>query len=271
MPAPIADPSLVFDVREALAKRWLEVWYQPKVNLQRRVLAGAEALLRLRHPMLGIIPPSRFIPSTGSAPYDDMTAFVFETVARDWAILGRLGAKLAVSINASMELVARPSFLDMLTAAWPKMEARPPLIIEVTEGDAMSDLQSARESAIQLRLHGAHLSIDDFGIGYSTFARLRDLPFSEIKLDRTFVLGCSTDPKQKAICEATVGLARQFGILATAEGIEHEADCATIQQLGFDMAQGYFFARPSTFADFRGLLLKKARVPVGAARGPSRP
>ena len=261
LPAPTLDPSLVFDVSEALAKGWLEVWYQPKINLRRRVLCGAEALLRLRHPTLGILPPSRFIPSSGSTSYDDMTAFVFERVARDWRVLGRLGTRLPVSINASVSLMERPSFLQMLTAAWPTMAGRPPLTIEITEDEVIADLQSAHDAAIQLRLHGAQLSIDDFGTGYSTFSRLRDLPFSEIKLDRSFVLGCAADLKQRALSEAAVGLARQFGMLAVAEGVENKEDCAAVQALGFDAAQGYYFARPVAFAAFRSLIVEKARAP----------
>ncbi len=260
LPPAAVDPSLVFDIDEALRKHWLEIWYQPKINLKKRVLCGAEALLRLRHPTAGILPPSRFIPATGTASYDAMTAFVFERVARDWRMLGKFGARLPVAINASIALIERPAFLDMLTSAWPTMGERPQLMIEITEDEAISDMQAARDAAVQLRLHGAQLSIDDFGTGYSTFTRLRDLPFSEIKLDRSFVLGCSSDDKQRALCEAAVRLGRQFGITVVAEGVENKEDCATVEALGFDAAQGFYFSRPVAFAAFRQLLLAKTRA-----------
>lgn len=257
LPAQPESPTLLIDVQEAIDRGWLEVWYQPKVNLRRRILSGAEALVRLRHPQLGIVPPSAFVPSSTSNPYDVMTGFVFEAIARDWKALGAMGTKLPIAMNASIRLIERPQFLQMLTDTWPTMAERLNLIVEVTEDEVISDLQLARDSAVQLKLHGAKLSIDDFGTGYSTFARLRDLPCDEIKLDRSFVEGCSKDTRQRALCEAVVSLAREFGVSPVAEGVEGKADCDTLTELGFESAQGFYFARPLPFAQFRELLRRR--------------
>ncbi len=247
------------DINEAIAKDWLQLWYQPQIDVRRLTLCGAEALLRLQHPRLGLLPPAAFLPSFEGDAHEAITNFVIGRVARDWATLGQLGLRLPASINASAEMLQRKQLLPMITAAWPDPKRRPPLILEITEGEAITDVAVALDNATQLALHGVQLSIDDFGLAHSGFARLRDLPFSEIKLDRSFVAGCSSDPRLRAFCEAAVSLARQFGIRATAEGVETGADLTAIREIGFDTAQGYYFARPAPFAAFHAQLLRRAK------------
>ncbi len=269
LPAPSEKPVVLFDLPEALAKGWLEVWYQPKVTLKSRTMGGAEALVRLRHPQMGIIPPVSFIPSSTTDAYEAMTAFVVESVARDWGVLKSRGWPLTLSINASIKMIERPSFLEMIRGAWSALSDRPRLIVEVTEDDLIVDMQSAQEIATQLKLYDVDISIDDFGSGYSSFASLRDLPFSELKLDKSFVLGCSTDPKLRAFVEATAALARQFEVRSVAEGIETAEDLAVVEAAGFDIGQGYIFARPKPIAEFLELLDKlkerQRRRKAGAA------
>ena len=163
---------------------------------------------------------------------------------------------MSISINASISMIQRPAFLDMIRGAWPDSSKRPRLVVEVTEDDMITDLSLAQEIATQLKLYDVDISIDDFGAGYSSFARLRDLPFKEIKLDKSFVIGCGGDDKQLAFCEATAALARQFQIQSVAEGIETADDLAAIERAGFDFGQGYYFARPKPLGEFIELVTK---------------
>ena len=141
----------------------------------------------------------------------------------------------------------------MIRGAWPQFDKRPRLIVEVTEDELITDLRAAQEIATQLKLYDVDISIDDFGAGYSSFASLRNLPFSEIKLDKSFVIGSGSDEKLRAFCAATAALARQLEIQSVAEGIETAADLAAVEEAGFDMGQGYYFARPMPLAGFVAL------------------
>ena len=134
----------------------------------------------------------------------------------------------------------------------PKDDAWPGLIIEVTEGEVASDVGLAHEIATQLNIYGIKLAIDDFGEGYSSFARLRDLPFAELKLDASFVQNCAEDTKNAAICRAVIELAHSFGAVAVAEGLETAADVQAIQRMGCDLGQGFLFARPMPSTLFIG-------------------
>ena len=254
---PADAPDVIFDVEEAIINGWLEVWYQPKLKLDGRVIIGAEALLRLRHPEHGIVPPDKFLPSAHSDAYETMTAFVIDSAARDWRELAKHSLALGLSINAGMSLIQRPSFLEMIRSAWPHGQTRPKLTVEITEDEITEDTQLVREMAHQLRLYDVAIAIDDFGAGYSSFARLRDLPFDELKLDRAFVTGCATDPTLLAFCQATAALGRHFGVVSTAEGIETAAEMEAIKACGFNIGQGYFIARPMPFESLKGSFLKR--------------
>ena len=235
------------------------------------MLCGAEGLLRLHHPVLGVFPPAAFIPPSNTDPYDAMTAFVVASAGRDWDKLGRIGTRLPISINASVKMVLADTLAPMIDAAWPVRGSRPPITVEISEDEAIGDIQLAQAAAQRLRGHGVQLSIDDFGNGLAGFARLRDLPCCEVKLDRGFVTGCSTSPRLQALCAATVSVARQFDVRATAEGVETAEDCAEVERQGFDRAQGYFFDKPMPFVDFHRELKRRnrGRRPQGARARPS--
>ena len=126
----------------------------------------------------------------------------------------------------------------------PRNPKWPGLIIEVTEDEAVQEFDAVSEAAVQLRIYDVTLAIDDFGSGYSSFARLKQFPFSEIKLDRSFVQNCATDPMNASICQSIVDLARATGATCVAEGIETETDRDALIRLGCNFGQGYLFGRP---------------------------
>lgn len=249
-----------FDASLAAALRndWLELWYQPKIDLKSRLVCGAEALIRLRHPTHGIVPPQNFLPIPGDPLYRPLTDFIVEQSLKDWVNFAahKMTSRLAINVPASV--LQRPDFVAHLRRHLPNDPRFPGLIVEITEDEAISDPELAREVAVQLKLYNVHVSIDDFGSGYSSLARLKELPFAEVKLDRSFVSGCSHDPTKRAMCEAVVDLARRFNITSVAEGVETAEDLQVLVDVGYDVAQGFLFARPMISSDFIDLITSRA-------------
>jgi EAL domain-containing protein (putative c-di-GMP-specific phosphodiesterase class I) len=168
--------------------------------------------------------------------------------------------RLAINVPASV--LQRPDFVSTVRRHLPIHPDFPGLIVEITEDEAIGDPDLAHEIAIQLKLYNVHVSIDDFGSGYSSLSRLKELPFEEIKLDRSFVQGCTEDPGKREMCKAVADLARQFGITSVAEGVETRDELRVIREIGYDVGQGFLFARPMHVDDFIALLASRPVKPL---------
>jgi EAL domain-containing protein (putative c-di-GMP-specific phosphodiesterase class I) len=236
---------------KALKRGWLEVWYQPKVSLQTGNMIGAEGLIRLRHPELGVLGPGAFLPGAGEVEMLELTEQVIITALRDWsdcAALGMPAINLAVNVPASA-FVELP-IAQIIRAERPKSDQWPGLILEVTEDQIVNDLKMANEVAHELREQRCSLAIDDFGAGYSSLGRLRELPFSELKIDRAYVTDCHRDRVKEGMLESMIALARGFGLKTVAEGIETAHESHKLQGLGVAVGQGFLFAKPMSKDDF---------------------
>jgi EAL domain-containing protein (putative c-di-GMP-specific phosphodiesterase class I) len=231
-------------LEEALRKNWLEVWYQPKIDLKSLVVCGAEGLIRARHPVHGVIGPAEFLPRAGDPLYKPLSFFVVRRTMTDWAIFAGKGFPLRLSINVPASILNAPGFVDLVRRMTPRDPGFPGMIIEVTEDEFVRNPEWMREVATQLKLYKAWISIDDFGTAYASLARLTDLPFIELKLDRSFVSNCASDRLKYALCQTVVDLAHRFGASLCAEGVETAEDLRCLTKLGFDSAQGYFLAKP---------------------------
>jgi EAL domain-containing protein (putative c-di-GMP-specific phosphodiesterase class I) len=232
------------DLREALERNWLELWYQPKLDLRRRAgLAGAEGLARVRHPEHGVVPPAAFIPGASSADLIDLAEHALRTVLHDADEFADAGHAMRLAINVPVEALLTLAIAAIVRETRARESASPGIILEVTEDQIIRDIPAAHEIATQLRIHGIALALDDFGNGYSSLARLKELPFAELKLDRSFVDNCSLDPTNAALCRTAVELAHRFDSVAVAEGIETKEDLATIRSTGCDIGQGFLFAQ----------------------------
>ena len=230
------------DLGEAIRRNWVELWYQPKLDLRTGHMIGAEGLARIRHPEFGVLLPENFI--SGASDPDllllaELALHIALRDARDFAG-ARPGLRLAINVpvGALVELPI-PSIVREYRPRYGDWDG---IVLEITEDQAIRDIDMTHEIATQLRIYRIALSIDDFGRGYSSFARLKDLPFAELKLDRSFVDNCGTDKANAAVCETAVELAHRFGSLAVAEGIEKAADLVAITRTGCDIAQGFIFA-----------------------------
>jgi EAL domain-containing protein (putative c-di-GMP-specific phosphodiesterase class I) len=252
------SPAARVSLSTALERNWLDVQYQPKVDLAFNRALGAEGLARLNHPAHGRLGPASFLPGAGEADLDRLTEFVVLRAFKDWEVVRKAGTNLRLAVNAPVRSLAGARLIGLIRECRPSAEDWPGLIIEVTEGEAIKDIEFTTEAAVQLRIYKVQLAIDDFGSGYSSLARLKELPFAEVKLDRSFVSGCSQDRTKRAMCEAVVDLARRFHITSVAEGVETTDDLQVLVDVGYDVAQGFLFARPMVSGDFIKLIETRA-------------
>ena len=256
--ANLADsPLAVVGLEEALAKGWLELWYQPKVDLRTKTLSGAEGLIRCRHPVQGILSPASFLPGALESSQAALTEHVIATALRDWDDFAATGVRLHTAVNTSIGALANLSLPALIREHRSNSPDWPGLILEVTESEVIKDGALMHEIATQLRIYGISFAIDDFGEGFSSFARLRDLPFAELKLDQSFVKGCGTDERNAGICQTIISLAHNFGALAVAEGIENAADLQAVHRMECDIGQGFLLGRPMPKANFITLLQQR--------------
>lgn len=242
-----SNPDLL---REALVHQSVEFWYQPKLELLTNRVVGAESLARIRHPERGILAPASFLPDASDEDMHELTMLALDDALRCSQALHQMGRPLVFSINVAARTFVRPGLLDDIRSVRDRHPAKNPIMLELTESDFLNDKAAAAAFATRAILHGFQISIDDFGHGYATFERLRDMPFNELKLERQMVDGCARDPALRSICKAALQLAHGFGAKAVAEGVEQPDDLNVIRSLGFDMAQGYIFSKPLPFHDF---------------------
>ncbi len=260
-PAGPAAPKPAGPLDEALREMRLELWYQPKIDIKQRCLAGAEALARIRDPEKGVLLPAAFLPGVSDDVMARLTEHALLTVLRDWTVFDEGGFNLRLSINVPVYLLDRLPIEKIVTENRPAAEYWPGLIVEVTEDQIVRDIRRSQEIAAKLRVSGISVAIDDFGAGYSSFSSLRELSFAELKLNHSFVKGCAGDPTNAAICQTAIDLAHRFGSAAVAEGIETVADLQAMQIMGCDFGQGHLIAPPMPMQDFMALLQQRMNKP----------
>ena len=251
--APTRTPGekITVDLLTAIDSGWLELWYQPKIDLRSFVVCGAEALLRARHPVHEILMPAVLIPPAGSVLHQPLAKFVIRRTMQDWRFFAGCGMPLKLAINLPVSVINAPDFMSGLREQLPTDTQFPGLVIEVTEDEVIRDLQWIREVSTQLKLYDVGISIDDFGTAHSSLSRLLELPCVELKLDRSFVANCAFEPLKYAVCQTVVDLAHRVGSRVCAEGVEKVEDLMAVIRMGCDTAQGYIFAKampPGSFA-----------------------
>jgi EAL domain-containing protein (putative c-di-GMP-specific phosphodiesterase class I)/ActR/RegA family two-component response regulator len=232
------------ELGDALEKNWVELWYQPKFSLANGRMIGAEGLARVRHPELGLLTPASFIPNATNPALMALTEFALRTALRDAADFAFVGHDVRFAINVPVEALMALPIPAIVRECRPRGDDWSGIILEVTEDQVIRDIPTVHEIATQLRIYRIALAIDDFGLGYSSLARLKELPFAELKLDQSFVQNCGADPTNAALCRTVVELAHRFGGVAVAEGIEKASDLAVIRRTGCDVGQGYLFSHP---------------------------
>src|SRR5205823_2584390 len=232
-------------LKRALEEQRLRMVYQPKVSLRDGTLTRVEARVRWDDPELGPVEPSRFIPlAEEHGLIDDLTLWGLRTILRQWLDWREQGidANIALNISAlSLQNLDFPDLVERMCRALKVPTDR--LVLELTEG-ATQPLVKLMDTLTRFRIKGIGLAIDDFGTGYSSLMQLRQLPFTEVKIDQAFVADAPRSSDCRLIIQAIADLAHGLGLIATAEGVETPEQLRLVRELGCDIVQGYLISPP---------------------------
>jgi EAL domain-containing protein (putative c-di-GMP-specific phosphodiesterase class I) len=235
------------EIRRGMKKGEFECFFQPQITMRDARLTGAEALVRWRHPDLGILSPAAFLPQIEKQPevMSRFTLRILDQVARQWHEWNAAGLALDCSVNLSATSLSTAGFADRILEA-AAHHGLPPaaLVLEITESASVSNLGHTLANLARLRIHGFKLSIDDFGTGYATYEQLERIPFTELKIDISITRELPASRRHTILAKSLLQLAKDFHLLTVAEGIETQACWDTLKSLGCDRGQGYFMARP---------------------------
>ncbi|MGT2436830.1 EAL domain-containing protein [Bradyrhizobium betae] len=245
--ATSATPSLQITperILRGLADNEFFVEFQPKIGLQTGKVVGAEALARWRTPEFGMISPLVFIPiAEESGLMREVTDRVLSSAMSQGRKLIERTPGFTVAVNISGSLMSDLTLPDRIEEILRRENVSPSsLTVEITETSAMADVDRANDILVRLRIKNIGTAIDDFGTGYSSLAALARLPFSELKIDQSFIKGCESDDDMMKIVDASVALAKAFNMKVVAEGVESSEALEIIRRIGCDVAQGFFFA-----------------------------
>jgi diguanylate cyclase len=240
------------DLRHAIERNQLELYYQPQVSADGSKILGVEALVRWRHPVLGLIPPIEFI-----------------TIAEERGLIVQLGEwvirqackdaihweDITVACNVSAIQFRQTDFVDSVKKALEDTGFEPTrLELELTESVVVADADQAEDSIMELRSMGIKLALDDFGTGYSSLIYLRRFAFDKIKLDKSFLDSLEDTGESAILVHSVVHLGRALGLTVTAEGVETAEQQRFLQAVGCHLLQGYLFSRPVPFAQMNDML-----------------
>jgi EAL domain-containing protein (putative c-di-GMP-specific phosphodiesterase class I) len=237
-------------LRLAIGDGELRLHYQPVVVLSSGRIIAVEALVRWEHPERGLVAPAEFIPL---AEESGLIVELGEWVLREacaqlaaWRQAGTVDDQFRVAVNVSGRQLSDPGLLVTVTAALTVAGLDPAaLCLEITESALVQDPGVALANLEAIKQLGVHIALDDFGVGFSSLSRIRELPpVDVIKIDRSFIAGFEGSASDSAVVTAVVSLGAQLGVMVVAEGIECEAQLQALQRLGCDVGQGFFFARP---------------------------
>ena len=258
--------TLEAELARAVERNEFELFYQPQVRLVDGGLVGAEALIRWRHPVRGLVSPAEFMPVINTSSMSDRIAgWVLETAcrqARIWECAGhnvRVGVNLSPSQLQSGDLATSVAEVLDITGLTPSL-----LELEVTEDILLLDEQRVLDTFRRIQELGVRAVFDDFGTGYASLSYLKKFPLDGLKIDRSFVRELCADSSDAAIVGSTVGLSKQLGLSVIAEGIEDRATADLLVSMGCEEGQGYFFGRPMPAQAFEEQFLK-AREPAARA------
>jgi EAL domain-containing protein (putative c-di-GMP-specific phosphodiesterase class I) len=254
--APPPSDSKV-TLADVLKNDWFELWYQPKIELKTARFAGAEGLVRARHPTRGVLSPGLFLPGASESDMLALTERVLVTALRDWEDCAQYGMSVKFNVNTPVSALMKLPITQIVRELRPKAENWPGLVLEVTEDEIIHDLKIANEIAAQLRAARCTLALDDFGAGYSSLARVRELPFSELKIDRAYVTNCHIDKVSAGLCEVFCELGKRFDLKIVAEGIESMHESHKLQALGCHLGQGYLYAKPMPKSQLIGMMRRR--------------
>lgn len=254
--------ELALDLREAIDRKEIVLFYQPKLDVATGELVGVEALARWFHPQRGFVPPDEFV---GVAEQTDLihplTYLVLEMAAEQSRRWHDMGINISIAVNLSARNLTDPRLVETISTLIDRWGLQPGWLgVEITETAVMADSAHARLILALLQWQGISISVDDFGVGHSSLSYLKRLPVDEIKVDRSFVTGLARDEDDVFIVRSVIGLGHHLGLRVAAEGAESQEDLDILRELGCDVVQGYFFSKPLPAAELEQWLQLRRNV-----------
>lgn len=253
---------------EALHENWVEFWYQPKIDLKKRQIAGVETFARIRHPELGTVQPTTFMHGATEADLVRLSEKALRAALKAASDFANVGINLRVAVNIPVRALFDLNIGAMAQAIGPQTPRWPGLVLDVTAAQLAADFDRVAAMAVELSASNVRLAIDDFGRASLPMTSLTKLPLAELKLDRNFVQGSATDQGRAKLCAGVINLAHHLACVAVGVGIERPEDLKLLASLGCDVGQGYLFGPPMPEQELVGLLLKRAVGPSASAPAP---
>jgi diguanylate cyclase (GGDEF)-like protein len=251
--------ALIGEFRRAIDTGELSLHYQPKIEMSNGRVTGVEALARWQHPERGMIPPDEFVSlAEHTGLIKALSAHVLDKALSQQKQWAATGLDVDVAVNLSVKNLldeALPDDVADLLSKWSVPASS--LTLEITESSIMADPPRTAEVLSRLSRMGVTISVDDFGTGYSSLSYLKQLPVSEIKIDRSFVKDMITDDNDCVIVRSTIDLGRNLGLKVVAEGVESGTTCGALADLGCDVGQGYFFGKPMPAQEMTAWLMER--------------
>lgn len=260
-PAPDLAKFSLNDLRTAIQNGEIQAHYQPKLDVRTGVIKGVEALARWVRPDGSVIPPNRFIPVAEQyGMIHDLTLRIVEQACAQATQWNKRGLRLSMAINLSPQQLDSDQFVDDITKLIERHAVRADQIVwEITESSVVANLGAALGVLARMRLKGFGLSIDDYGTGFSSMQQLARIPFTELKVDRSFVHGAAQREHLRVILQSALEMANRLNLVTVAEGVEHLEDWRLLQDFGCVLGQGYLIARPMPGPDLPDWLRKNAQ------------
>jgi len=254
--APQAFSYSLVEILDGVHTKQMEPFYQPKLNIETGEIMGAEALARWVHPKNGIVGPGSFIPQLEeSGNIDGLTFLMLEESAAACKLCHSKGFHISISVNLSLASLDDTDLANRLIQIVKNAGIEPQyIILEITESAAMTNAAHSLENLARLRMSGFGLSIDDYGTGYSSMQQLTRIPFSELKIDQSFVKDVSDNDALRVVVEQSISMAAKLGVKTVAEGIEGRQCWDLLKEIGCDTGQGYFIAKPMNLESFLNFL-----------------
>lgn len=246
------------ELEDAIKNNWVEFWYQPKIALRKKQLAGAEAYARVRHPEHGIVLAAAFTANASEAATTKLAELALDNALKTSTHFSKLGVNLRMSVNIPIPALTKIPVEDIVKSQRPPGDKWAGLIIDIPEEQIVSELKLASELSKKFEPSNVRLAIDNFGRAYSTLAKADELPFEELKLDKSFVTDCGTDKVNAPLCKSVIGLAHSFGRAVVGVGIEKATDAVALVSMGCDYGQGYLLGQPMPQERFVSLLRQRA-------------
>jgi EAL domain-containing protein (putative c-di-GMP-specific phosphodiesterase class I) len=219
------------------------------------MVVSAETFVRVSHPQHGLLSPARFLGGAGEEDLTELAGRAISMAVKTSATFFNAGVALKFAVNLNVDTLAKLPVAILIEKYRPQDDQWPGLIFDLTETQAVTKTALLKSRIASLHQAGVSVAIDNFGHGYSSFGLFKELPFSEIKIDRSFVQGCGGNKANANVCKSMIELAHNFGSKASAVGIETNEESRKLADLGCDNGQGYLFAKPMTEQELMGMVM----------------